>query len=81
MTEPTIKEVVADFKAPFGALEFKATNNITGQVVQSKGWVDLPPAKLEISASDYIKLGKCSLNNPPSPQAWAGLAKLTINKR
>ena len=81
MTEPTIKEVVADFKAAFGEVEFKATNNLTGQVGGSRNWVDLPPPRLEISANDYIALGKCSLNNPPSPQAWAGLAKLMINKR
>jgi hypothetical protein len=81
MTEPTIKEVVANFKAVFGDIEFKATNHLTCQVGGSSNWVDLPQARLEISANDFIALGKCSLNNPPSPQAWAGLAKLTINKR
>lgn len=55
--EKTIKEVVANFRSVFGKdFEYKATSN-DGLVHQSKGWVEVVPAKFECNA-DFMDLTK-----------------------
>ena len=81
MTEKTVKQFVHEVKQAFGAVEFVATNNQTGQVVQSKGWQEPPPARLEISADDYIALGKCNIKSePPSAGVLSGFLKIVFWK-
>lgn len=77
MTEKTINTWVKEMKQAFGAVEFTATHKETGQTVQSKGWQDHPPARLEISADDYIALGKCNIKAaPPSEGVLSGFLKI-----
>ena len=81
MTEKTIKEVVAEFKAVFGAVEYIATNNVTGQQVQSKGWVE-PAPMVDVSSDDYLKLKNgVDIKHGVSPQAVGHLLKLAINQK
>jgi hypothetical protein len=58
MNEKSINEVVKEFKEAFGLVDFKAVNNETGQVVQSKGYVPTILPRLEIDGTDYIALGQ-----------------------
>jgi hypothetical protein len=53
-----IVDVVKAFKAAFGEIEFKAVQAGTGLTVVSRGWVEPPAPRLEISGDDFIALGK-----------------------
>lgn len=77
MTEKTIKQFVGEFKAAFGGLEYIAINNQTGQEIKSDGWVDQPKPRLEITGSDFIKLGKQNMHHDmPASGALSGLFEI-----
>jgi len=80
MKEESIKEVVDSFKEAFGLVEFKATNNETGQVGGSRNWKEPPKARLEITGADYLALGKLG-KLVPAEGVIAGLMKIELGKR
>jgi hypothetical protein len=80
MSEKTINEVVDDFRKAFGVVEFKATNNKTGQVGGSRKWKEPEASRLEITANDYLALGKLG-KLVPAEGVIAGLLKITLGKR
>ena len=80
MRDKSIKEVVDEFRSEFGTVEFKATNNETGQVGGSRKWKEPEPARLEITANDYLALGKVG-KLVPAEGVIAGLLKITLGKR
>jgi hypothetical protein len=80
MKEKSISEVVGEFKQAFGLVEFKATNNETGQVGGSRNWKESPKARLEISGADYLALGKLG-KEVPAEGVIAGLLKIELGKR
>ncbi len=75
----SIKEVVDEFSEVFGRVEFKATNETTGQVGGSRGWKESPPAGLEITGEDYIALGDLK-TKLPAQGVIAGLMNLELNR-
>lgn len=58
MEKETISDFIKTFKAAFGDLEFKAIQAGTGLTMASKGWVEPPVPRLEITGEDFIALGK-----------------------
>ena len=81
MTEKTIKQFVDEVKQSFGAVEFVAENKQTGQRGGSSGWQDHAPARLEISADDYIALGKLNIKSePPSAGVLSSFLKIVFWK-
>lgn len=82
MNEKSINEVVKEFKEVFGLVEFTAVNNETGMVINSKGYVAPPLARLTITGEDYIALGHCNgKHQPPSEGVIAGLLRIEMGKR
>lgn len=80
MHDKSIKEVVDEFRSEFGTVEFKATNNETGQVGGSRNWKATAPVKMEITGKDYIALGNVG-KLVPAEGVIAGLLKITLGKR
>lgn len=80
MNKKSIKEVVDEFRDAFGTVEFKATNNETGQVGGSRNWKEPAEARLEISSKDYLALGKAG-KLVPAEGVIAGLLKITLGTR
>ncbi len=82
MMEKSINEVVKEFKEVFGMVEFKATNNETGQIVESKNYAPAPLPRLEIDGHDYIAIGHLNIKHaPPSEGVLAGMMRIATGRR
>lgn len=81
MTEKTANQVVKEFKESFGALEFKATNNSSGQIGGSKGWVEPKEALFEINGNDYLALGRQLTRATPTEGVISNILSLVLRKK
>ena len=82
MMEKSINEVVKEFKEVFGMVEFKATNNETGQIVESKSYAPVQLPRLEIDGQDYIAIGHLNIKHaPPSEGVLAGMMRIATGRR
>lgn len=82
MTEKSINEVVKEFKETFCMVEFKATNNETGQIVESKNYKPSPLPRLEVDGQDYIALGHLNIKHaPPSEGVLAGMMRIAKGRK
>lgn len=79
-SETKINDVIGEFKAAFGALEFKVVQAGTGLTVASRGWVEPKAPRLEISGDDFIALGQLGKGARPSKGVLAGMLRLMIKK-
>lgn len=77
--EKTIKQFVDEFKDAFGRVEFKATDNATGQVGGSKNWQESKPAAFEITGDDYLALGNLT-KRAPAQGVIANLLNLELKQ-
>lgn len=56
MTNKSAKQFGKEMVAAFGDIEWRLSNNQTGQVVQSESYVDEPKGH-EIDGGDYLAMG------------------------
>lgn len=76
MAEKSINDFVKEVLEAFGEAEYSATNNVTGQVLETEGWKE-PARMFEMSVEDYLRFGNLKAGYPPpSPEAFAVIMKL-----
>lgn len=81
MAEKSINEFVNEMKQSFGAVEYIATNNVTGQVVASEGYKE-PVPMIAIDVEDFLRLGNMRGVSPaPSAEAIALMMNLALGKK
>jgi hypothetical protein len=94
MTEKSINQFVAEFKKAFEfdsidgelvangtKIEFKAVRYSDGLTVGSRGWLEPPTPRLEISGEDFIRLGNTKAGAPkPSDGVVSWLLSIMFRK-